>query len=350
MSEAKVVAGDALRAFAEALFRRSGMSEEHAAAVGDVLVWANLRGIDTHGVTRIPRYIELIEAGEMNARPKLYLRNQTPAALLLECDRAAGPVAMTEAMAHAVRKAREAGIGLALARATTHTAALGYYTLNAAREGLVGIALAASWPNMAYHGARAAGVSTSPMSIAVPGGERAPLLLDMGTGVVSVGKLTQARRAGEPIPEGWALDRAGNPTRDSQAAVLPLPMAGAKGSGLALMIECLTSLLAGNPLISEFLEETPLGLRHRQNGLAIAIDVARFVDLEAFRKEVDRTVKVLKSLPRAEGVEEILVPGERGERSLRKRSQSGIPIPQAVWKELQALAERLGVAMPPVLQ
>ena len=341
-----IVGADALRGFAASLFRRAGMPEEHAEIVADALVWANLRGIDTHGVTRIPRYVELMESGEMNVRAKLQVKKETPAAVLIDCDRAVGPVAMTEAMAAASRKAHDVGIGLALARATTHTAALGYYTLAAAREGMAAVALAASWPNMAYHGARAAGVSTSPISIAVPGGERAPLLLDMGTGVVSVGKLTQARRAGESIPEGWALDRAGNPTIDSQAAVLPLPMAGPKGSGLALMIECLTSLVVANPLVSEFLEETPLGLRHRQNGLAIAIDIARFGDLGAFRREVDRLVKTVKALPRAEGADEILVPGERGERTLRKRTESGIPIPQAVWKELQALAERLGVSVP----
>jgi LDH2 family malate/lactate/ureidoglycolate dehydrogenase len=346
MSEAGRVGADALRGFAGAVFRRAGMPAPHAATVAEALVWANLRGIDTHGVTRIPRYVELLEAGDMNRTPELRVRNETPAAVLIDADRAAGPVAMTEAMAWASRKARVAGVGLALARATTHTAALGYYTLAAAREGMAAIALAASWPNMAYHGARAAGVSTSPISIAVPGDRTEPLVLDMGTGVVSVGRLTQARKSGQPIPEGWALDAEGRPTTDSQAAALPLPMAGPKGSGLALMIECLTSLVAANPLISEFLEETPLGLRHRQNGLAIAIDIARFGDPAAFRREVDRLVRSVKALPRAEGADEILVPGERGERTFRRRSRDGIPVAPAVWKELKALAERLEVAMP----
>jgi ureidoglycolate dehydrogenase (NAD+) len=348
VSEATVVTAETLRAFSRAVFARAGMPERHAAIVADALVWANLRGVDTHGVTRLPRYVELLEAGDMNRDPKLRVLNETAAAVLIDADRAAGPVAMTEAMASATRKARDAGIGLALARATTHTAALGYYTQAAAREGMAAIALAASWPNMAYHGARAAGVSTSPVSIAVPGGEREPLVLDMGTGVVSVGKLTQARKSGTPIPEGWALDADGRPTADPQAAALPLPMAGPKGSGLALMIECLTSLVVSNPLISEFLEETPLGLRHRQNGLAIAIDIARFGDAAAFRREVERLVRRIKALPRADGVEELMVPGERGARAFAKRSRDGIPVPPAVWKELAALAARLGIGMPPV--
>lgn len=345
MSDARVVTAAALRGFVEAVLARAGLSAPHAQVVADALVWANLRGIDTHGVTRLPRYVDLLEAGDMNRAPKVRVVADTPAAVLIDADRAPGPVAMTEAMAAAMRKARAAGIGLGLARATTHTAALGYYTLAAAREGMAAVALAASWPNMAYHGARAAGVSTSPVSIAVPGAAE-PLLLDMGTGVVSVGRLTQARKSNTPIPEGWALDAEGRPTTDPQAAALALPMAGPKGSGLALMIECLTSLVVANPLISEFLERTPEGLRHRQNGLAIAIDIARFGDPAAFRREVERTVRAVKALPRAQDGEEILVPGERGARSFARRARDGVPIPPPVWKELGALAGRLGVTMP----
>ena len=344
MSEHRVVSADALRDFAAAVLARTGLSAPHAGAVADALAWANLRGVDTHGVTRLPRYVDLLQAGDMNPKPALRVVGETAAAVVIDADRAPGPIAMNEAMAAATRKARAAGIGLGLARATTHTAALGYYTIAAAREGMAAIALAASWPNMAYHGARAAGVSTSPISIAVPGG-REPLVLDMGTGVVSVGRLTQARKSGTPIPEGWALDAEGRPTTDPQKAELPLPMAGPKGSGLALMIECLTSLVVANPLVSEFLEETPLGLRHRQNGLAIAIDVSRFGDPAAFRREVERTVRALKGLPRADGVDEILVPGERGARAFARRTRDGVPVPPPVWKELAALAERLGVAM-----
>src|SRR5438094_3585650 len=114
----------------------------------------------------------------MNPRPAMAVRTETAASVLIEADRASGPIAMTRATAEAMRKARDAGVGLALVRATTHTAALGYYTLAAASEGMAAIALAASWPNMAYHGARAAGVSTSPISIAVPGGGSEPLVLD----------------------------------------------------------------------------------------------------------------------------------------------------------------------------
>src|SRR5262245_60251666 len=226
------------------------MSRPDAAQVAEVLVWANLRGTDSHGVSRIPRYFEMIDAGDLDPRARPQLKTESAAAVLIDANRAAGPVAMTAAMAAATARAKQAGIGLALVRATTHTAALGYYTLKAAEGGVAAIAAAASIPNMAYHGARAAGVSTSPISIAVPAGGRAPVILDLGTGIVSIGRLAEARRRGEPLPEGWALDAAGEPTADPQRAEIPLPMAGPKGSGLALMIECLTSLVVGNPILA----------------------------------------------------------------------------------------------------
>ena len=337
------VTAEALRRFATDIFARAGLPRDDAAVVAEVLVWANLRGVDTHGVVRVPRYIELIECGDMNPRPEMRILKETPASVLIEADRAAGPVAMTRAAAEAVRKAREAGIGLALARATTHTAALGYYTLAIGREGMAGIALAGLVPNVVYHGSRTAGVSTSPISIAVPGGE--PVVLDMATSVVSMGKLILAKKAGTPIPEGWALDAEGRPTTDPQAARTPLPMAGPKGSGLSLMVECLASLIASNPLLAESLEGTPLGGRHRQNGFIIAIDLAQFGDPSAFRREVDRLVKALKALPLAENTKEILMPGERGRRTLERRTREGIPLPNAVFEELQSLAARLGVVM-----
>lgn len=337
-----------LTRFATDVFARTGLPRNDAKVVAEVLVWANLRGVDTHGVTRIPRYVELIEQGDMNPRPEIRIRSETAAAVLIEADRAAGPVAMMRGVSEAVRKARGAGVGLALVRATTHTAALGYYTLEIAKAGMAGTALAGSWPNVIYHGSKAAGVSTSPISIAVPGGK--PVVLDMATSIVSMGKLNQAKKAGKPIPEGWALDAEGRPTTDPLTAQTPLPMGGAKGSGLSFMVECLASLITANPLLAESLEHTPAGARHRQNGFVLAIDLSQFGDPESFRREVDRLVKALKALPRADGTEEILMPGERGRRTLEQRTREGISLPRAVHAELLGLGERLGVAMPASLR
>jgi LDH2 family malate/lactate/ureidoglycolate dehydrogenase len=337
------VRADELRSFTTDVFTRAGLSDADARVVADVLVWANLRGVDSHGVLRIPRYVDWIRSGEVNPTPRLAVATETAAVVVLEADRAAGPIAMTAAMTHAVRKARDSGVGLVLVRGTTHTAALGYYTQAAAREGMAAIAMAASTPLMAYHGARAAGVSTTPISIAVPTGGDEPLLLDMSTSVVAMGKLLQASKTGEPLPEGAALDAEGKPTTDPRKAAVPLPMGGPKGSGLALMIECLTSLVLSNPIVAEVLEDTAEGRRHRQNALALAIDVARFGDPRTLRREINRLVHALKGLPRAAGFDEILMPGERGDRTLAQRTRDGIPLPPAVVKELGAVAESLGM-------
>jgi LDH2 family malate/lactate/ureidoglycolate dehydrogenase len=162
----------------------------------------------------------------------------------------------------------------------------------------------------------------------------------MGSGVISVGKLAQARRSGERLPDGSALDARGEPTTDARAATIPMPLGGPKGTGLALLIECLASLLAGNPILAEALEGTPKGKRHYQNALLIAIDVARFLPLPEFKQQVQRLVRAIKALPPQPGAE-ILVPGERGARIARQTSD--IRLPPSVLEELRALAASLGV-------
>jgi len=340
------VAAAALRRFTRDIFVAAGLSDDHATTIADVLVWADLRGVESHGVARIPMYVRLLDAGDLNPTATITVATETPAAVMFDMDRAPGPVAMTTACAAAMEKAREVGIGFALARRTTHTAALGYYTSAAARGGMAAIAFAASVPMMAYHGARAAAVSTSPVSIAVPGGARGPLVLDMATSVISAGGLAQARRAGRPIPPGLALDDQGAPTTDPAKATIPRPLGDYKGSGLSLMIECLASLVASNPIVAETFSRAPAERRHTQNGLVLAIDVARFADPAVFRAEVERLVATIKALPREPGVEELLVPGERGDRELARRSRDGIPLARGTLDDLARIAARFEVPMP----
>ena len=338
-----LIAAQALRDFAVAVFRHAGMSAEHAATWAEPLIWANLRGVDTHGVLRIPRYVELLDEGAINSRPVMRVQSDLPASVVIEADRAPGPVALAYAADAAEAKARAAGIGMALVRATTHTGAVGYTPRQLALRGVAGIAITASWPAMAYHGARALGVSTNPISIAVPSGASEPLLLDMSTAIVPLGKLIQAKKSGVPLDPGWALDQDGKPTIDPMAAQIPLPLGGPKGSGLSLMIECLTSILASNPVLSGWLEKTPEGTIHRQNAMLIVINIARFIEPAVFAREVGRMARNLKALPRSEGTNEILMPGERGERMFAKRSREGIPVPAPILKELETLASRLGI-------
>jgi ureidoglycolate dehydrogenase (NAD+) len=163
----------------------------------------------------------------------------------------------------------------------------------------------------------------------------------MATSAISMGKVMAARRTGVPLEAGWAADQDGVPTTDAKAAAMVLPLGGPKGSGLAVMIECLASLLSGHPLIADALLGTGEGAKHRQNALLIAIDIAKFVDVAEFRGEVQRLTEALKALPLAPGSEEILTPGERGSRVMKQRSEKGIPLPPALVAELAAISARL---------
>ncbi len=350
MNEGSIcIEADALRGFAREVFIRADLPADDAEAVADILVWADLRGVDGHGVLRLPRYLHLIDLGLMNPRPEMREIRETPASVVIEADRALGPVAFGLGMKRAIDKARQSGIGLALVRNATHGGAVGYYVLQAVAENMAGLVTTTSLPNMAYHGARAAGVATTPLAIGVPGGNHAPLVLDMATAIASFGKLAQARHAGATLPEGWALTGAGDPTTDPGQAAIPMPLGGPKGAGMALLVECITSLLVGNPLVEAELTGPAGERRHNQNGFLLAIDIAAFIDVEAYGASLDRMVELIKALPKAPGTDEILVPGERGDRVLVKRRRDGIPIAPGTWRALTEAADRLGVDLPATL-
>jgi LDH2 family malate/lactate/ureidoglycolate dehydrogenase len=343
------VSAAALQEFTKQVFIRAGVPSEDAALEAEVLVWANLRGVDSHGVLRIPSYLEMIDAGMMNPRPKIQVLKETPATLTIDGDRALGPVVTTLAMDRAMRKAREVGIGWVVIRNTTHQGAMAYYALMAARQGMAGIAIVCSPPNMAPHGARAAGVHNSPISIAVPARRHRPLVLDMATSVAAGGKLRLAVDKNVPLPPGWALDKEGNPTTDAKRAAILVPFGGPKGSGLAMMFETLTSLMVDNPLLEPALFGEPGASRHRQNSVVAVIDIATFTDVDRYRDHVDRLIDGLKMLPRAEGATEILVPGEPEDRCAEERGRNGVPLPEGTMRNLRAVAERFRLPLPPGL-
>src|SRR5215469_3820247 len=308
MSDNIILAKPDLTTFAAAIFAAAGVEPQMAARWAEAVVWANLRGVDSHGVIRIPRYVDLLRKGSTNPRPQMRLERSAGAVAVLDADRAPGAIGMARAMDEAIARARQVHVGWCAAKNITHAGAVGYFALAAARAGMAGIVMTASGPLMAYHGARVAGVSTNPIAIAVPGNARRPLVLDMSTSTVANGKVLGARDKGEPVPVGWGLDADGHDTTDPKRIATLLPLGGPKGSGLSLMIECLTSLAVGSPLISLALAG---GLADDPflNGVAIAIDLAALGDLDKFTTEVDRLGDAIRALPRAEGIDRILLPG-----------------------------------------
>jgi len=345
--EARRVRAADLETFVTEIFAAAGTPEADASSIAEVLVWANLRGIDSHGVLRVPGYVGRIESGEFNPRPEIAILADLPAATVIDADRAFGPVGMSRGMDTAIAKAREAGIGVCIVRRVTHMAAIGWFALRAARQDMIGLVFGSSKPNMAWHGARARGVATSPIAIAVPGMDREPILLDMATSTGSMGKVMLARDGGTALEPGVALTEDGEPTTDAGAARFLTPLGGAKGAGLSLMFECLTGVLVGNPLIAAAIG--PDGdWRHGQNGFALAIDIAAFTEPARYRRDIDTLVDALKSLPAAKGNDEVRVPGERGNRVMAERLERGIPLPAGTWRRLAEIADGLGVPMPSV--
>jgi LDH2 family malate/lactate/ureidoglycolate dehydrogenase len=341
-----LVNADDLRAVVAGVFRARGAREADAAAVADALVWANLRGIDSHGVSRVPRYLELFDKGESVADAVPTVTRPRAAIAIVDAHAAPGPVAMNRAADEAVAAARTCGAGWASVRGTVHTGAIGYYTSRAAAAGMAAVGVVAGVPNMAYAGARGAAVATSPLSVAVPAGRHELVLLDMATAVMALGRIAQLKAAGKELPPGAALTADGEPTTDPALAKVPAPVGGPKGSGMSLVFEMLASGLTANPIVPGYHSGTKEGRRHRQNAFILAIDVSAFLPLEEFKESVDETVDAIKSLPRADEASEILVPGERGRRSERERSSAGIPLGPKVWRELTEIATALGVAVP----
>lgn len=353
------VAWRPLGEFTKEVFVRAGASPEDAATEADVLVWANLRGVDSHGVMNIPWYIQGVDIGHIKLKPNIRVLKETPATLLIDADHALGPVVTILAMNRVMDKARQVGIGWAFIRNTNHQGAMGYYPLMAAEKDMAGIAWVCSPANMVPYGAKAPGVSNNPIAISVPAKHHRPLILDMATSIVAGGKISIAKAKGTPLPEGWVVDKEGNPTTDPEKATFLTPVGGAKGSGLALMLECLASVMVDNPKLEPVLlgkekpfEQGPIVgneyriRQHIQNSVVVTIDIGNYTEVERYKEHIDNLIDGLKRLPTAEGFSEVFVPGEPEFRTYDERSQNGIPLPEQVVHNLKSIGERFGIKFP----
>jgi ureidoglycolate dehydrogenase (NAD+) len=348
MSRSSILIGhDELGRFIREALVAAGARAADAAIVAEGLVWANLRGGDGHGVSRLPRYLKMIARGEIDvkAAPRLVLDH--PATFMIECDHGFGPVAAMQAAALAVERAKKAGVCFALVRQTTHTGAIGRYAQWIAGHGCAAVIMGAGPTLMAYHGARVASLGTSPIAIAVPSGG-GPIVLDMATSTISNGKILQGRNTGKPLPEGTVLTGDGEPTTDAREAEILLPLGGPKGSGLSLMFEMLASLTAGAPIQARTLGPEKR-TRNTGNTAMFVVDIAAFRPLGDFTSDADTLATLIKTLPRLAGFDEITLPGERSARTEALRRKSGIPISPKLWEELEAVAKESAIKMPGLL-
>ncbi len=346
-----------LLAFGEAVIARLGASPGAAATVAGCLLEADRRGVHTHGLIRLPAYCAQARAGETDATAEPVLVHEDGPTALVDGRFGFGAVTGVYAVDDAVRRAQAHGVGAVAVRNGTHFGSAGHYTLRAARAGLVGIAAANTPAAMAPWGASEALIGNNPLSVAGPGGEgRPPFVFDVAQSASSRGAIKLAELAGESIPDAWALDADGRPTTDPTAALAGAlrPVGGHKGYGLAFAVEALTAALAGagiSPRISNtgLTGGTDPGGKGRERGvgyLFVVLDPGRFAGGDVFAARLRDLVDELKAGRRAEGFEEILVPGEPEQRAEASSESEGIELPAATLAALAELADEEGLELP----
>lgn len=343
------VSARALEDFARAVLRAAGLPESDADAVAWALVRANLEGVDTHGVSRLAMYVRRARAGLANPRPSLRWSQPAPGVKTLDADNALGPVAAVAAMDAAISLARAQGIGMVTVAHTNHAAALSAYVERAAAAGCVAMMVCNTPKAMPPWGGREAFLGTNPLAFAAPTGDALePVVVDMATSVVARGNIIMAARQGEPIPDGWALDAEGNPTTDATAALAGtvLPMAGAKGYALALMVEILSAIISGSawgPQVRSPYEDAD---EPTDSGLwVMAFNVAALMPMPLYEQRMGALLDAIHASPAAPG-QEARIPGERRARIRQERLATGIPLDAATRAELEALAAEPGA--PPL--
>ena len=342
----RAVAADTLRALIATLFTAAGVPDGDAATVAEVLVEADLRGVESHGSTRVAGYLSMMKLGLLNPRPKVAVVRDTPALAMLEGDNGFGIVVARRAMRTAIDKAKAIGVACVTVRNVSHTGLVGFYPMMAAAEGLIGLAMNNGPKILPSFGGTTPTYATNPFAAAFPGA-RDPIVLDMATSVVAGGKLRLAAKKGAPIPPDWALDREGVPTTDPNEAIFHGFMqwaGGYKGFGLATVVEVLSGVLSGGL----FGSDVPAMKRFGQEPLVtsafyLAIDPGQFMPVEEFRARVTRLVEMVKASGRARGVEEVYIAGEIEFRRKAERLRNGIPISGVVRDELRGLAADAGV-------
>ncbi len=338
-----------LAGFVKALAVKSGVGGEDASVFADSLVDANLLGIDTHGVSRLPIYLKRISLGLIDPRAKMQFEKRLAAAGTLDAKNGLGQVAGVNGMREAIGMAKECGVGMVGVVNSQHFGAAGYYCSLAARRGFVGMAFTNSEPALPPWGSYEAYFGTNPIAMAVPTGTDVPIIIDTSTSIVARGKIVAAARTGSSIPAEWALDPEGNPTTDAQKALAGsvLTMAGPKGYALALMVDILSGVIAGGGF-GRRVNSMYKDMEHRANvgHMLMAINVEGFMPLNVFYDRVKSLTSDIKSSKKRKGVDEIHLPGERKFLKRDSRTKQGIPLDGSVVKELSQLASELDVPSP----
>jgi len=349
-STIRYTTASALREFSAAVFERLGLPEPHALTVADCLVKANLRGLDSHGVARIPIYAKRLRLGLVNPRPTLTVSRVAPSAAHLDGEDGMGMVVGTKAMEAAIALARDTGVGIVGVHRSTHYGMAAYYVLQATAADHIGFAFTNSSPGMVPFGGTKPILGVNPLAVGVPADRRPAVVLDMAMSEIARGKMRLAAMHGEPIAAGLGVDAQGRPTTDGMAVFgggAVNPFGGPKGSALAIWMEIMGGVLTGAAFAGEMksLYEDFSGPQ-RIGHVFMAIRPDLFMPMAEFKQRMDTMIDRLKDSQPADGFDEVLMPGEPEARREEERTRTGIPLTAEVLASLETEAADLKVAMP----
>ncbi len=341
-----------LKNFCQTAYQKVGVPEEEAAIVADLLVRSDLRGVETHGVTRLPIYIQRLQKGYVRTVCQLTKVKEKGPTIYCDGHGSMGHIAAHKGMEMAIEKAEEFGIGFVSVKDSGHFGVAGLFPMMALKKDFIGYVVSNSAPMMFPWGGKERIIGNNPLAYAFPTGKYPGVVLDFSLSVVSSGKLILCRKKGEKIPLGWAVDKEGVPTEDPFAGYEGggslAPVGGHKGYGLVIAHELLTAVLTGGKWtknIKSLYEEDPSRIQGTCHTF-MAIDPDCFRGREEYKKNVDRYIESIKGSTKAKGTDEILVPGEPEHRTEQQFLKEGIPVSPNTIKELKLLSDSLKIAFP----
>jgi LDH2 family malate/lactate/ureidoglycolate dehydrogenase len=344
-----LVAASDLERFIRQAFEALGLPGADAERLGVLITRADLYGADTHGVFRMPQYASRLRRGAVNRQPNIRVIKETVGTAVVDGDNGMGHLVVERATEIAIDKAERTGIGWVGVRESNHAGPGFLYARMPLARDMIGIYMAVGSSNhMPPWGGVESLLGTNPIAVAVPGLEGPPFVLDMATSVSSFGRIRVKQQRGEPLPEGWLVDREGKPITDSKRADegLLVPIGGPKGSGLALMIALLAGTLntaaAGREVVDFNKSSEPTNTGHA----FAALKIAAFDDVLAVKRRVDALLRDIAASEPVPGGDGVRVPGARGEALYRERVAGGIPLHPKLVDSLRTLASELKIAAP----
>ncbi|HEV7392156.1 MAG TPA: Ldh family oxidoreductase, partial [Burkholderiales bacterium] len=331
--------------FATAVYAKQGMPEADARLVADTLVQSDLWGHQSHGVLRLGWYLDRLRNGVMKAVTTADFIVDAGAIALIDGHDGVGHVLTMLATREAIKRAKAHGVGAVGVRYSNHFGTCMYYTLTGAREGCVMLLTTNGGPAMAPWGGRKKIIGTNPWSVAAPAGRRAPFVVDMANTGVARGKIYLAKQKHQPIPLGWAISSAGAPTTDPQEAIdgIILPMAEHKGYAIAAMVDMLSGVLTGSGFLSAVHSPYKTSEKSNCGHFMIALNIDVFQPLDQFNARMEQYITEIKSVPAAQGFDEVFYPGEIEAKNDTRNRADGLLLPDDTLTDLSRIARETGL-------